>query len=220
MKHPANQTAHLAEYFQKLCNKMEKQITNETTHGGNVYFNQTGALGKGHAALTFSLRSGAGSSCQFPLDLSLPFLESCFWKEHSDSSFPSCPPRCWILQHHFQCVCREHSTMRSWWGTRPSSRVMAGMTMPSSQSDSRITQFSQLHGCIITVYRVFVQSRCLPKHLRVSYKHWPKTTCPALPLRSDVSAMKCYGKKLSFAESNHDGYYTRCCYNQASHNCS
>lgn len=83
--------------------------------------------------------------------------------------------------------------MRSWLGTRPSSRVMAGMTMPSSQRDSQFTQFSQLHGCIITAYRVFVQSRCLLKHLRLNYKQCPKTRCPVLPLRSDVSAMKHYG---------------------------
>lgn len=69
---------------------------------------------------------------------------------------------------------------------------MAGMAMPSSQSDSRTTQFSRLHRCTITVYRVFVQSRCLPKHLRVNYKHCPETTCPVLPLRSHVSATKYY----------------------------
>lgn len=75
---------------------------------------------------------------------------------------------------------------------RPSSCVMASVITPSSQSDSRITQFSQLHRCIITVYSVFVQSRCLPKHLRVNYKHCIKTASPALPLRPCMSAMKCY----------------------------
>jgi len=37
VKHPANPTAHLAEQFLKLCNKMKTQITTETTHWGNAY---------------------------------------------------------------------------------------------------------------------------------------------------------------------------------------
>lgn len=43
------------------------------------------------------------------------------------------------------------------------------------------------------VHNYSLQSRCLPKHPRVNYKHFIKTALLALPLRLCMSAVKCYG---------------------------